>query len=43
MNFQAVVVNVTDLKRSIEFYGEVLGFTVLSQAEQLAASERLGD
>jgi len=42
MNFQAVVVNVTDLKRSIEFYGEVLGFTVLSQAEQLAAVSASG-
>jgi catechol 2,3-dioxygenase-like lactoylglutathione lyase family enzyme len=37
MNFQAVVVNVTDLKRSIDFYCEVLGFTLLSQAEELAA------
>lgn len=37
MNFQGVVVNVTDLERSIEFYCEVLGFTLLSQKEQLAA------
>jgi catechol-2,3-dioxygenase len=37
MNFQGVVMNVADLDRSIVFYGEVLGFTVLSQKEQLAA------
>jgi len=37
MNFQGVVMNVTDLDRSIEFYGEVLGFSLLSQKEQLAA------
>ena len=37
MNFQGVVMNVRDLKRSIDFYREVLGFTVLSQEEQLAA------
>ena len=37
MNFQAVVMNVADLNRSIDFYREVLGFTVLSQEEQLAA------
>jgi catechol-2,3-dioxygenase len=37
MNFQGVVVNVADLERSIEFYREVLGFTLLSQGEQLAA------
>jgi catechol-2,3-dioxygenase len=37
MNFQGVVMNVADLDRSIEFYREVLGFTVLSQTEQLAA------
>ena len=37
MNFQGVVMNVADLDRSIEFYREVLGFTLLSQEEQLAA------
>ena len=37
MNFQAVVMNVADLDRSIEFYREVLDFTLLSQKEQLAA------
>lgn len=37
MNLHGVVVNVTDLKRSIDFYCEVLGLTLLTQAEQLAA------
>ena len=37
MNFQGVVMNVTDLNRSIDFYREVLGFTLLSQEQQLAA------
>jgi catechol 2,3-dioxygenase len=37
MNFQGVVMNVADLNRSIDFYREVLGFTLLSQKEQLAA------
>jgi catechol 2,3-dioxygenase len=37
MHFQAVVMNVVDLDRSIDFYREVLGFTVVSQKEQLAA------
>ena len=36
MNFQGVVMNVVDLNRSIDFYREVLGFTLLSQDEQLA-------
>lgn len=36
MNFQGVVMNVADLTRSIDFYREVLGFTLLSQKEQLA-------
>jgi catechol 2,3-dioxygenase len=36
MNFMGVVMNVADLNRSIDFYREVLGFTVLSQEEQLA-------
>lgn len=37
MNFQGVVMNVADLNRSIDFYREVLDFTLLSQKEQLAA------
>ena len=37
MNFQGVVMNVADLDRSIDFYREVLGFTLLSQEDQLAA------
>lgn len=37
MNFQGVVVNVADIDRSIEFYREVLGFTLLSKKDQLAA------
>lgn len=36
MNFQGVVVNVADLDRSIAFYREVLGFTLLSQEPELA-------
>jgi lactoylglutathione lyase len=37
MNFQSVVVNVADLDRSIEFYRDVLGFTILTRKDQLAA------
>jgi catechol 2,3-dioxygenase len=36
VKFQGVVVNVADLERSIDFYREVLGFTLVSQKEQLA-------
>jgi len=36
MNFQGVMMNVADLNRSIDFYREVLGFTLLTQEEQLA-------
>jgi catechol 2,3-dioxygenase-like lactoylglutathione lyase family enzyme len=36
VNFQGVVINVADLERSIDFYREVLNFTLLSQKEQLA-------
>jgi catechol 2,3-dioxygenase len=36
MNFQGVVTNVAELDRSIGFYREVLGFTLLSKREQLA-------
>ncbi len=35
--------NVADLNRSIEFYQEVLGFTVLSREEQLAAVSAPGN
>ena len=42
MNFQGVVINVADLNRSIDFYREVLGFTLLSQEEQLAAMSASG-
>jgi catechol-2,3-dioxygenase len=37
MNFQGVVINVSDLDRSIEFYGDVFGFTVLARQDQLVA------
>jgi catechol 2,3-dioxygenase-like lactoylglutathione lyase family enzyme len=37
MNFQSVVINVSDLDRSIEFYVDVFGFTVLSKRDRLAA------
>jgi catechol-2,3-dioxygenase len=37
MNFLGVVMNVADLNRSIDFYRDVLDFTLLSQNEQLAA------
>jgi catechol-2,3-dioxygenase len=36
MRFEGVVMNVTDLTRSIDFYREVLGFTLLTQNDQLA-------
>ena len=36
MNFEGVVMNVTDLNRSIDFYRQVLGFTLLTQNDQLA-------
>ena len=42
MNFQGVVMNVADLNRSIDFYREVFGFTLLSQEEQLAAVSASG-
>ena len=42
MNFQSVVMNVEDLDRSIEFYREVFGFTLLSQRDQLAAMNAPG-
>ena len=36
MNFEGVVMNVTDLNRSIDFYRQVFGFTLLTQNDQLA-------
>jgi len=36
MNFQGVVINVADLGRSVDFYREVLQFTLLSQTQELA-------
>jgi catechol 2,3-dioxygenase len=43
MNFQGVVINVADLNRSIDFYRDVLGFTLLSQEVQLAAMSAPGN
>jgi len=43
MHFQGVVMNVSDLDRSIAFYREVLGFALLSQEEQLAAVKAPGN
>jgi catechol 2,3-dioxygenase-like lactoylglutathione lyase family enzyme len=37
MKFQSVVMNVSDLDRSIDFYRDVFGFTLLSRRDQLAA------
>jgi catechol 2,3-dioxygenase-like lactoylglutathione lyase family enzyme len=37
MNFQSVVMNVEDLDRSIDFYRDVFGFTLLAKKDQLAA------
>ena len=42
MNFQGVVMNVADLHRSLDFYREVLDFTVLGQKEQLVALKAPG-
>jgi catechol 2,3-dioxygenase len=43
MNFQGVVMNVGDLDRSMDFYREVLGFTVVSREEELAALSAPGE
>ena len=43
MNFHGVVINVADLDRSIDFYRQVLGFTLLSQEEQLAVVSAPGN
>jgi catechol 2,3-dioxygenase-like lactoylglutathione lyase family enzyme len=37
MIFQSVVMNVEDCDRSIDFYRDVFGFTLLSRKDQLAA------
>jgi catechol 2,3-dioxygenase-like lactoylglutathione lyase family enzyme len=37
MFFQSIVMNVADLDRSLEFYGEVFGFKLLARQDQLAA------
>ena len=37
MYFQSIVMNVADLDRSLEFYGEVFGFKLLARQDQLAA------
>ena len=37
MNFQSVVINVSNLEPSIDFYRDVFGFKVLSQRDRLAA------
>jgi catechol 2,3-dioxygenase-like lactoylglutathione lyase family enzyme len=43
MHFQTVVMNVADLDRSIDFYCDVLGFTLLSRKDQLAALHSKSD
>ncbi len=43
MNFQGVVINVAELNRSIDFYRQVLDFTLLSQNEQLAVVSAPGN
>jgi catechol 2,3-dioxygenase-like lactoylglutathione lyase family enzyme len=37
MYFQSIVMNVADLDRSLEFYGQVFGFKLLARQDQLAA------
>jgi catechol 2,3-dioxygenase-like lactoylglutathione lyase family enzyme len=37
MNFLSVVLNVSDLDRSIDFYGDVFGFRLLFRLDQIAA------
>jgi lactoylglutathione lyase len=43
MNLQTVVMNVSDLDRSVAFYREVLGFTELAMKDQLAAVYAAGN
>lgn len=42
MNFQSVLMNVADCDRSIDFYRDVLGFTLLARKDQLAAMSASG-
>jgi catechol 2,3-dioxygenase len=42
MYFQGAIVNVSDLDRSIEFYRDVYGFTLLSKNDQLASIAAAG-
>jgi catechol 2,3-dioxygenase-like lactoylglutathione lyase family enzyme len=42
MHFQSVVINVSDLDQSIDFYDDVFGFTLLSRRDQLAAISAAG-
>jgi catechol 2,3-dioxygenase-like lactoylglutathione lyase family enzyme len=42
VNFQSLVINVSNLDRSIEFYCDVFGFTLLSRRDQLAAISAAG-
>jgi catechol 2,3-dioxygenase-like lactoylglutathione lyase family enzyme len=42
VNFQGVVMNVAHLKRSVDFYRDVLDFRLLSQEDQLAAMSAPG-
>jgi catechol 2,3-dioxygenase-like lactoylglutathione lyase family enzyme len=37
VNFQSLVINVSNLDRSIDFYCDVFAFTLLSRRDQLAA------
>ena len=43
MNFQSVVMNVDDLDRSIDFYRDVYGFTLLARKDQLASMYAAGN
>jgi len=43
MRFEGVVMNVADLDRSIDFYRQALGFTLLTQNDQLATLNAPGN
>ncbi len=43
MNFQGVVLNIADLDRSIDFYRDVYGFTLLARKDQLASMYAAGN
>jgi lactoylglutathione lyase len=43
MNFQGVVLNIADLDRSIDFYRDVYGFTLLARRDQLASMYAAGN